>query len=711
MSDSSPKGKEVCVVITGSIDVGKCFGKGTKILKYNGTIEDVENLIVGDLLMGDDSRSRSIIETHHGESDLYEIETEDNKKYVVNDEHLLYLYNIQTQKTTTVSVNNFMDLEDKSIFRWCRTDVEFPLQDCQIDPFIFGMWVTGSKVNIPDRFIVDYGLSNVKSIPNLFKYNSKVIRGQLLNGIIVNKLNIPNDSEKLIDDIIWVANSLGFHVKMNRLNQNLTIDFVHQTLFQFHITKKGKGQYYGFAIDQNERFLLDDFSIVHNSSFLGVITTGELDNGKGYARSKIAKHPHEIKEGKTSDISTRTIDFNGNHVTLVDLCGHEKYLKTTLFGITGFFPDYGILLISANRGLLKMTKEHMGILLYLRIPFMILITRVDIAPQNIYEGVIDNTCAILKKFKRDPLLLNNVADSKLTGDNLVEKEKECLEIVEKFARKMKNNHFAVPIISISNKTGYFINVVRHIFSKLEPREIWGRQSVNGSIFYIDSKFTPTGIGLVVSGILKGLPINVGSEMLIGPYGSEFKKIKVWSLHDNNKNSVPFLEDRQRGCLAIKPVEKKEDVTKFNIRKGMLIVSKETEQNLCYQFTAEIEVLSHSTVISSKYTPVIHCGIVRQSAKIILNSGQVLKMGDRAEISFRFVKHPEFIEKGSIFFFREGTTRGVGVVKSILHLNEDPNKNPAYGEGYHKKKKILRSTYGLDNYRINKILKKGKIEVV
>ena len=50
-------------------------------------------------------------------------------------------------------------------------------------------------------------------------------------------------------------------------------------------------------------------------------------------------------------------------VTFIDLCGHEKYLKTTMFGLQGLLPDYSMILIGANMGLSKMTKEHLGICL------------------------------------------------------------------------------------------------------------------------------------------------------------------------------------------------------------------------------------------------------------------------------------------------------------------------------------------------------------
>jgi elongation factor 1-alpha len=43
-------------------------------------------------------------------------------------------------------------------------------------------------------------------------------------------------------------------------------------------------------------------------------------------------------------------------VSLVDLCGHEKYLKTTINGLTGLSPDFGAVIVGANMGLQKMTK-------------------------------------------------------------------------------------------------------------------------------------------------------------------------------------------------------------------------------------------------------------------------------------------------------------------------------------------------------------------
>jgi GTPase len=79
-------------------------------------------------------------------------------------------------------------------------------------------------------------------------------------------------------------------------------------------------------------------------------------------------------------------------ITFIDLAGHEKYLKTTgwnknctaqqkrrfsrlncidcfrfsVFGMTGHVPDFGMLMVGANAGIVGMTKEHLGLALALR---------------------------------------------------------------------------------------------------------------------------------------------------------------------------------------------------------------------------------------------------------------------------------------------------------------------------------------------------------
>ena len=59
-----------------------------------------------------------------------------------------------------------------------------------------------------------------------------------------------------------------------------------------------------------------------------------------------------------------------------DLAGHERYLKTTLYGLTSGAPSCVILIVGANAGLIGMSKEHLAAALALTIPVIVCITKV-----------------------------------------------------------------------------------------------------------------------------------------------------------------------------------------------------------------------------------------------------------------------------------------------------------------------------------------------
>lgn len=85
-------------------------------------------------------------------------------------------------------------------------------------------------------------------------------------------------------------------------------------------------------------------------------------------------HPNKNKYWK------EVVEKASKVATFIDLCGHEKYLKTTLFGLVAMVPDYSLIIIGSNMGVSKMTREHLGVSLFLKIPFAIVLTKIDIAP-------------------------------------------------------------------------------------------------------------------------------------------------------------------------------------------------------------------------------------------------------------------------------------------------------------------------------------------
>lgn len=95
--------------------------------------------------------------------------------------------------------------------------------------------------------------------------------------------------------------------------------------------------------------------------------------------------------------------------------------------------------------------------------------------------------------------------------------------------------------------------------------------------------------------------------------------------------------------------------------GMVMVSPDLNPQACWEFEGEILVLHHPTTISSRYQAMVHCGSIRQTASILNMSKECLRTGDKAQVRFRFIKHPEYIRPQQRMVFREGRTKAVGNV--------------------------------------------------
>lgn len=83
------------------------------------------------------------------------------------------------------------------------------------------------------------------------------------------------------------------------------------------------------------------------------------------------------------------------------------------------------------------------------------------------------------------------------------------------------------------------------------------------------------------------------------------------------------------------------------------------------------ILSHATTIKKRYQAMLHVGAVSQTCAIIDIDRELIRTGDRANVAFRFVQRPEYIAPGDRLLFREGRTRGLGIVKSVGYDPEHP----------------------------------------
>lgn len=363
------------IMLWGPPGSGKCLGKNTPVLMFDGSIKKVQDIKINDLLMGDDSTPRKVLSLCNGEEQLYEVQQKNGDPYIVNESHILSLKRIQIEqlrkgnshrnrlrKTVIrdISVNEYLKSSDnfKYRFKGYKAKVEFPAQDITLDPYFLGLWLgdggaSKAAITTADETIKDYlfkfakGLNlhvnvhthknmgkaanydirshtkpikkgincilttlqnlnilNNKHIPDVYLQNTKDIRLRLLAGLLDsdgyhfnNCFEFSNTNNRIIDGITYLARSLGFKVSTTKrtvstnYKENCTYWRVHisghtnliptklkrnQSLqrkqikcpLQTGITlKKLKiGEYYGFEIDGNKRFLLGDFTVTHNTS-------------------------------------------------------------------------------------------------------------------------------------------------------------------------------------------------------------------------------------------------------------------------------------------------------------------------------------------------------------------------------------------------------------------------------------------------------------
>ena len=107
--------------------------------------------------------------------------------------------------------------------------------------------------------------------------------------------------------------------------------------------------------------------------------------------------------------STEIVRDSSKVVTFIDLAGHEKYIKTTVYGMTGCVPDYTMVVVGANMGVQRMTREHLGVALALKCPTLFVVSKVDMSPEHVLKATVDEVCKIIKApgIRKIPLIVRS----------------------------------------------------------------------------------------------------------------------------------------------------------------------------------------------------------------------------------------------------------------------------------------------------------------
>lgn len=543
---------------------------------------------------------------------------------------------------------------------------------------------------------------------------SKTRETLTLENEMINTLKL--NSEHLIDSLEW-QNWIDFFNYIQESHQfrqlyHYNIDSRYILIREDHLGGRGEEEGPEAAYQRIREIRVAVIGNVDagKSTVLGVLSRGGLDDGRGRARINCTRHRHENETGRTSSVSQELLGYtlNGSHlfderivetedaaymhkhhkmtwemkvgreswkcVSLIDLAGHEKYLKTTMFGLTGYCPDIAMLMVGANTGgLIGTSKEHLALAAALAIPVIVVVTKIDLAPDGVRSATLAHIYKLLKSptCKKMPLLIRSI-------DDVIHTVKSGLLTANQIC----------PIFEVSNVTGQGIDFLRLFFNLARvpdsARERWELNLKEPSEYQINETYTVPGVGTVVSGVITSGCIRVGDSLLLGPTDNQGRFLPTVVRGIQRKRiSLGMGITGQAVSLALKKIKRSE------IRYGMVLISPSAQINtfplissdfkstrVCREFTAQVLILYHSTTITTKYQAMLHCGTIRQTVQIVemsletedgvneSNSNvpiQVGRTGDRAKIRFKFLKQPEILKIGTKILFREGRTRGMGKI--------------------------------------------------
>lgn len=155
-----------------------CHAKGYGILMYDGTIKKVEDIVVGDRVMGDDGTPRTVLELHNGIDDMYEIRPLKGKPFIVNKGHIMSMYRLKDKRKDgpsieEVSIGEYIKFAPyhKTILKLRRPngfDFEESKKNMPLDPYFLGLClgdgsITSSlSITTQRQEIVEYLYSFVK---------------------------------------------------------------------------------------------------------------------------------------------------------------------------------------------------------------------------------------------------------------------------------------------------------------------------------------------------------------------------------------------------------------------------------------------------------------------------------------------------------------------------------------------------------------------
>ncbi len=357
-------------------------------------------------------------------------------------------------------------------------------------------------------------------------------------------------------------------------------------------------------------------------------TAGHIDHGKtSLIKALTGINTDRLKEeqlrGITIELGFAAMDLpSGQHLGIVDVPGHEKFVKTMVAGATGI--DLVLMVIAADEGIMPQTREHMEICTLL----------------NIRHGLVV-----------------------LTKSDMV--DEEWLELVTEDVRTFAAGSFLEnsPILPVSSITGQGIPELIQSLENLSAI-IPERSTTNLFRLPVDRVFTMKGFGTVITGTLISGTIRVGDPVMIYPSGAT-SKVRGIQVHNAG---VEQAVSGMRTAINFQGLEK------ASINRGDVLSSPNA---LTSSFMVDIDLLylkSNKKPVKNRTRIRFHTGTSEVLGNLILLDSEELAPGSTTAAQLR-LDAPVAVVKDDRFVIRSYSpirTIGGGSI-----LNPIPQKHKRF----------------------------------
>ena len=359
-------------------------------------------------------------------------------------------------------------------------------------------------------------------------------------------------------------------------------------------------------------------------------TAGHIDHGKtSLIKALTGIETDRLKEEKLRGITIELgyaflKNSNSELIGIVDVPGHEKFIKNMVAGVTGI--DSVMLIVAADEGVMPQTVEHIEICSLLGINHgFVVVTKTDTVDLDMIELVKED----IGDFKKKTFLENSPVFfvSSKTGEGIQELKNFILNLPELFEKKTDNSYFILPI---------------------------------------DRVFTKKGFGTVVTGTTVSGEISVSSDIMVLPQKLK-GKIRNIQVHGESVNKV---ESGHRTAINI------QGISKEDIKRGNILTEPDIFEasNLCDGYLSYL--FSAKKTLKNRVQVKFYSGTVSVPAKVIILDKKELNPGENAFVQFVFDRETFNIhrEKFIIRSFDDKRTLGGGIV-----LDGSPEKKRRFND--------------------------------